>query len=240
MAEVCVCSDYFVVDDEGSLCLIPGVLGLRETLYFKTPGNYQFTKASYPWLTRIKVKVQAAGGGSGGADSNPDQSIPRPGASGGGYSESLIEAGALAAVTNIVVGEGGEGGIGNTDGENGGGSSFGGTVTAVGGFGGSANTLSGDTNVTANAIQGAGSGAGDFAIGGGASIGAIRISASQGLSGKGGDSQLGHGGYGRSTTGPGGTPRGYGAGAGGAFSFDGSAQPGGKGGNGIVIIELYG
>jgi hypothetical protein len=37
---------------------------LVQTLYYTSSGT--FTKASYPWLRAIKVKVQGAGGGGGG------------------------------------------------------------------------------------------------------------------------------------------------------------------------------
>jgi hypothetical protein len=50
---------------------------------------------------------------------------------------------------------------------------------------------------------------------------------------------MGHGGFPRNSTGPGTAPRGYGGGAGGALST-GNAEAGQDGGDGIVIIELYG
>ncbi|OKI55285.1 hypothetical protein AMK17_19630 [Streptomyces sp. CB00072] len=231
MASVCACGEYFNVSAEGELCLNPGVMGLREIVYFRTPGTHQFRRGDYPSLARVRVRVQGAGGGSGGADSDPGGSIPRPGAAAGGYSENIFEVGELSAVETVVVGAGGTGGVGNNPGTDGGSSAFGGVVTAFGGGGGSANSESGTTNITANGISGAGSGAGE---------GAIRISASQGMSGRGGDSMLGFGGYGQTTTGPGGGTRGWGAGAGGAFSCNGWSQPGTVGGNGTVIVELYG
>ncbi|MDX2917285.1 hypothetical protein [Streptomyces sp. NE06-03C] len=237
---IAICDDYMTINGAGELCLQPGMMGLREIVYFRTVGTTPFLKATYPWAVRARVRVQAGGGGSGGADSAAGGSIPRPGGSGGGYSESLLLMSALAASTPVTVGAGGAAGVGNNDGGNGGPSSFGTLVTAIGGNGGAANTLSGNTNVTANATVGPPPGTGQLALSGSPGGGAIRISASQGLAGAGGDSQLGTGGYGRSTTGPGGGTRGYGGGAGGAFSYNGPNEAGGVGGPGIVIVELYG
>ncbi|MFD3978238.1 hypothetical protein ACFWR6_06595 [Streptomyces griseus] len=237
---IAICDEYITINTAGELCLRPGMMGLRQIVYFRTVGTAQFVKASYPWAVRARVRVQAGGGGSGGADSAAGGCIPRPGGSGGGYSEGIFLVSTLAASTPVIVGAGGTAGSGNNPGGNGGGSSFGTLVTAIGGNGGAANTESGSTNVTANATVGPAPGVGQLALSGSPGGGAIRVSASQGLAGAGGDSQLGTGGYGRSTTGPGGGTRGYGGGAGGAFSYNGPNESGGVGGPGVVIVELYG
>ncbi|MFJ7489668.1 hypothetical protein ACIQZB_00155 [Streptomyces sp. NPDC097727] len=239
VANVCACGEYFHVDDTGELCLNKGTMGLRRMVQFSTPGTAKFRKADYPWLARVRVKVQAGGGGSAGADAAAKQLIARPGGSGGGYAESLIEVGALADVESVVIGAGGAGGIGNNPGAPGGASSFGGTVTAIGGNPGTDGMTSGTSNTTSNGISAPSSGAGQITSGGGPGEGALRM-AMRGMSGRGGDSWLGFGGYGRTTSGPGGTSRGRGGGAGGAFSSDGKSYDGGAGGNGIVIIELFG
>lgn len=80
MASVCVDDDYFDVGDDGRLTLIPGREGLRNILTFKTPGSYTFQKASYPWLARVLVRVQAGGGGAAGARANANQLVAHPGA----------------------------------------------------------------------------------------------------------------------------------------------------------------
>ncbi|GGZ23188.1 hypothetical protein GCM10010387_15370 [Streptomyces inusitatus] len=239
MASVCVCTDYFTVDDDGQLCLIPGRQGLRETLIFDNPGTFQFQKADYPWLARVMVRVQGAGGGSAGANAAAGECIVRPGGTGGGYSESLVEAASLGAMETIVVGAGGDPGDPNDAGGAGGNSSFGGFATAPGGSGGTASQTSGTVLDATSGISGPLAGIGDLNLGGGASDGAIRLNATNGLSGKGGDSHLGTGGFPRATEGAGTAPRGVGGGAGGALSYGGSFS-GGTGGIGLVIVELYG
>lgn len=239
MAAVCACGEYFRVDDTGELCLNKGTMGLRKVVQFSTPGTFKFTKADYPWLARVRVKVQAGGGGSAGAEAAAKQLIARPGASGGGYSESVIEVGALAGVESVVVGAGGAGGAGNNPGAAGRASSFGGTVTAIGGNPGTDGMTSGTSNTTSNGISAPSGGTGQITSGGGAGEGALRM-AVRGMSGRGGDSWMGFGGYGRTTSGPGGAPRGRGGGASGAFSADGKRYDGATGGNGIVIVELFG
>ncbi|MEV6995890.1 hypothetical protein AB0N87_43400 [Streptomyces sp. NPDC093228] len=239
-SSVCVCDEYFNVDGDGSLCLIPGQQGLREVLYFKTAGTFQFKKADYPWLARVRVKVQAGGGGAPGAASAANQLVAQIGGAAGGYSESLINVSALGAVETIVVGSGGAAGSANTDGGAGGNSSFGGLVSANEG-GGAPQTMESGSDVGAfSGIAGAPPGTGQLTIGGGPGGGSIRLSGFQGQSGEGGNSQLGQGGYQRSSSNPGGAPRGYGAGAAGALARAGDSVGGTAGAGGIVIIELHG
>lgn len=241
MGRACADGAYFEVNDNGELTMVPGSLGLRQVLYYRTPGTSTFTKADYPWLARVRVAAQGGGGGSAGATAEAGELIARPGAPAGAWAQSLIEASALAAAEAIVVGAGGLGGSAdNGAGGAGGTSSFGGFVIADGGPGGPANMLSGTAPETARGPAGASTGTGDLIIGGGGSGASIRLSAGQCSSGRGGDSVLGHGGEERRTSGPGQAPTGYGAGAGGAVSINGSAQIGQSGGSGIVIIELYG
>ncbi|MFI9026292.1 hypothetical protein [Streptomyces sp. NPDC053560] len=239
MASVCVCSDYFQVNDDGELCLKPGTMGLRQVLFYKDPGTFQFEKADYPWLARVQVQVQGGGGGSAGADAASNECIVRPGAAGGGWSQALIEVAALGTVETIVVGAGGTGGSGNGGGGTGGMSSFGGFATASGGEGSTAAQSSGTLPDAVQGTTGPLAGTGAYASGGGAGGGGIRLSGTNGLSGAGGESRLGHGGVPRSTEGVGTTPRGYGGGAAGALSYGGGFD-GQTGGSGIVVIELYG
>ncbi|MDN3056838.1 hypothetical protein PH213_20250 [Streptomyces sp. SRF1] len=239
MASVCVCSDYFTINDDGELCLLPGRQGLRDVVVFNTPGTYQFRASRYPWLARVRVLAQGAGGGSAGANAASNQCVVRPGGAGGGYSESVLDVSALGAVESVVVGAGGSAGSGNAPGGAGGSSSFGGLVVAPGGDGGTAAQSSGTVADAVQGVAGAFAGTGQQSSGGGAGGGGIRLSGTNGLSGAGGESRLGHGGFPRSTEGPGTASRGYGGGAGGALSY-GGAESGFEGGKGIVIVELYG
>lgn len=239
ISAVCVCSDFFVVGEDGELCLKPGSMGMRLMLAFKESGTHQFRKADYPWLARIFVRVQGAGGGSAGANAATGQCIVRPGGAGGGYAESLIDASSLGAVETIVVGAGGAAGTGNQPGGAGGTSAFGGFVVAAGGDGGTAAQNSGTSADTVQGVAGPFAGTGQWAAGGGGSGGGIRLSGTNGISGAGGNSQLGTGGFPRSGEGPGTASRGYGGGAGGALSY-GGGESGFVGGSGLVLVELYG
>lgn len=79
VAAVCVCDTYFTVNGDGELCLKPGTVGLRRILTFKEPGTFQFEKADYPWLARVKVRVQGGGGGSARVDASKNECSVRPG-----------------------------------------------------------------------------------------------------------------------------------------------------------------
>ncbi|MGW2951482.1 glycine-rich domain-containing protein [Streptomyces eurythermus] len=240
MASVCVDDEYFQVGDDGRLTIIPGSLSLRDILYLKDAGTYEFKKADYaPWLSRIFVQVQAGGGGAAGARAGAGMLTAQPGGSGGGYAERLIDVSVLGATETVIVGAGGTAGTATTDGGPGGNSSFGGLCTAIGGNAGGADMPSGNTPMCITGTSGPLAGAGDLAQGGGPGGGAIRLTGNEGQSGEGGESRLGHGGWQRSYSGGGGASRGYGGGAAGALARDGDSVNGAVGGGGIVIIWLF-
>src|SRR5690606_33936365 len=69
---------------------------LVETLYFTSSGT--FKKADYPWLARVRVRVQGAGGGGGGAAApSAGQAAEGGGGGSGGYCEKVLQVGELAA-----------------------------------------------------------------------------------------------------------------------------------------------
>ncbi|PWI20542.1 hypothetical protein DI272_18560 [Streptomyces sp. Act143] len=239
MAAVCVDPEYFDVGDDGRLTIVPGSADLRQIVYFKDPGNDTFEKADYPWLARVFVQVQAAGGGAAGAKASANQLVAHPGGTGGGYSERLIEASALGASETVIVGAGGTAGTPTVDGGNGGNSSFGGLCTANGGFGGQVVMTSGSAPTCFSGVAGPLAGIGDVSQGGGASGGSIRLDGGQGQSGPGGEARLGHGGWQRASSGAGGGARGFGGGAGGALARDGDSVNGTPGNDGIVIVWLF-
>ncbi|MFD0208955.1 hypothetical protein ACFVH9_07445 [Streptomyces hirsutus] len=240
MAAVCVDDGYFDVGDDGRLTMVPGSLGLRRVVYFKDPGTHEFSKADYPWLARVLVKVQAGGGGAAGARASANHLVSSPGGAGGGYSERLIQVSALGATETIVVGAGGTAGTPTVDGGPGGNSSFGGACTANGGNGGQTVMTSGDTPICYSGTAGPLSGIGGITQGGGAGGGCFRLTGNQGHSGTGGESRLGHGGFQRASTGGGGAGRGWGGGAAGALARDGDTTNGTAGQDGVVILYLLG
>jgi hypothetical protein len=202
---------------------------IAETLYFTSSGT--FTKATYPWLRAIKVRLVGGGGGGGSATI---QLGSGGGGGGGGYAESLLVASTLGASVAVTVGAGGAGGTGN--GGTGGTSSFGTSVVASGGIGGGASAadgqggLGGDGTTGQLRIEGQDGGAGVFS--------GINF---RGTGGTGGSSLLGGGGRGSysagsSTAGSDGNR--YGGGGGGS-SYAGTNVNGTSGAAGIVIVELY-
>lgn len=238
---IALCDEYFQTDADGKICLKPGTMGLRDIVTYSEAGTFQFAKADYPWLAKVRVRVQAGGGGSAGARAAASQSVWRAGGAGGGYSEAFIDVTALAATETVVVGApGAAGAAANGVGGAGGNSSFGAFAIALGGAGGAASMPSGATATTTGGTPGPAGGTGDWSIGGGSADGAIRLSGSTGIGGAGGDSHMGHGGASRATAGVGILPRGYGGGAGGSVAANGASYAGRAGERGIVIVELYG
>jgi hypothetical protein len=204
----------------------------KQTVYFTSNGT--FTKATYPWLRAIRVKVQGAGaGGRAGSTNN----VHAGGGSGGGYAEKFItDIAGLSASVTVTVGAGGAGG--STSGGAGvaGGNSVFDTLTGSGG------ATPGDT--PQGAIGGSATG-GDLNIQGGDGMPTPTISVSSWVSsGVGGSSVLGFGGRGGQLNGSsvpsaGTAGRGYGAGGGGGTMNTTTFANGGAGANGIVILELY-
>jgi hypothetical protein len=189
---------------------------------------------------RVRVRVQAGGGGGGASNAAAAGENSKGGGGGGGsYSESWLDASALAATVAITVGAGG------ASSTNGGNSSFGAHVTANGGLAGGTAFSSPAPGFAAQGGAGGPVGVGDIAcVGGGGGMG--NGSGNLAGSGPGGSSALGGGASGRSTGGVGssfaGTAGGvYGGGGGGALSSSGAAgAAGGAGGAGIVIVETFG
>jgi hypothetical protein len=215
------------------------------TVYFTSSGT--FTKADYPWLRAIRVKVQGGGGGGGGvAAASGSNSSVSGGGGGGAYGEKFITdiAGLDSSVT-VTVGAGGSAGAaGNNAGSAGGNSSFGAVVSANGGVGGPGGAPGTGARFAANGT-GSDTAAGvDFKIGGGGG----NFNSSTPTTGRvesGGTSFLGSPANGISIlTGPenagGPVARGYGAGGSGAVDVASNiARAGSAGTPGILIVELY-
>jgi hypothetical protein len=216
-------------------------------IQFTTSGT--FTKANYPGLKAVKVRVVGAGGGGGGAGAaGSGNHSAGGGGGGGGYAEKYIDEASLVTDTTITVGAGGAGGTSGTSyaGNAGGTSSFGTQAVATGGEGGGTVT---NSALMVGAVGGDG---GSGVVGG--PIG-ILATGGPGMTGNGygtlshgapgGGSFMGGGGAGVYTpagsaeiTGTAGGK--YGGGGGGAsVNSNGSARNGGTGAQGIVIVEVY-
>jgi len=196
-----------------------------DTVYYTSSGT--FTKATYPWLRAIRVKVQAGGGG-GGCETGGGG-----GGGGGAYREAFItNISGLDASITVTTGAGGAGSnVTASSGATGGASSFG-SIVSAGGGGGSGNGGGGQGSSV-------GSG-GDLAVSGssgGVGLRTLTIS-SNGFGGPGGGSHLGGGGRadGPATALSNGNPGLIYGGGGSGGRLNGN---GGSGANGIVIVELY-
>lgn len=218
------------------------VTSLQETLYLTS--STTFSKATYPWLQYIKVKVQAAGGAGGGSQAAAGGNHSAGGGGGGGaYVEKIIQVASLGASENVGVGVGGLG-VSGASGNDGNPSYFGAHAIAGGGIAGATSTQSA-LAISAAGGSGGTPSLGDILVNGGA--GAMSGGAATlGEGAPGGAAMLGGGARGVYTGAGGGSQAGfaagnYGGGGGGASTnAGGAAAAGGAGGNGIVIIELYG
>jgi len=197
------------------------------TVVFTASGTW----TKLPGLKRAFSRLQAPGGGSGGADAGSGQDSLSGSGAAGGYSEKMIEASALGATETVTIGAVGTAGSSSGgDGGGGGTTSFGSHHSATGGGGGS-----GDDSNSTGGVGGVGSG-GDVNICGNDGLGAQLFVSStgdfkNGLTG--GGSVLGGAAKGGSN---GGT---YGGGGGGVLSVNGAATAGTTGGPGIIIITEY-
>lgn len=207
------------------------VAGLSSMQVFTSSGTWNRPSG----VTKVLIRVQGAGGGGGGSSSSA--SIMGGGGSGGGYAEAFIDVSSISSST-ITIGAGGTAGTSTGSGGNGGDSSWAdgtNTVTGSGGNGGPVGASSGSTPPIGGSFSGGSWGRrGQRGGGGGA-----RTQGEQ--SGYGGDSQLGSGappGEGGNTDGwPG---EGYGGGGGGGVTAGSpTAQPGGAGAGGVIIVYEY-
>ncbi|EMB4862566.1 tail fiber protein [Escherichia coli] len=196
------------------------------TRVFTSSGTYTPT----PGTKRIRVTITGGGGGGGGckAISNNETFFGAGGGAGGTVITTLILTKDSYPVT---IGAGGAGGVSATSGLKGGDSSFG-SVIAPGGAGGG---KSGVTNT--NGGNGGVPSTGDINIIGG--CGGDGQSGNIGVSGEGGASYWGGGG--RAGAGGGVRGRAYGSGGGGAYDagYSGTSMTGGKGADGVCIIEEF-
>lgn len=244
MARVCVDDTFFDVLPDGRLTFKPGSLGhASQTVFFGVA--QPFDKSLYPDYARFHIRVIGAGGGGAGSVAALNESAVSGGGGGGGYAEVWLTWTQLAAIEFITAGAGGAGGVGNSDGVNGGASSFGTWAVANGGLGSQYTMTSATTPAT---VVGAGPGnattIGGFGVPGGPGYTGLRLSALAATGGKGGDSGggYGHGGAARSNNGTGAAGFGWGGGGAGAVAVGigaASNQTGGAGSTGAVVVDVY-
>jgi hypothetical protein len=201
----------------------------REQLRFTSTGT--FSKASYPYLRAIRVRV-VGGGGGGGSAQNADAC--GGGGGGGGYAEGFItDIAGLASSVTVTIGGGGAGattaGATGVDGST---TTFS-TISATGGSGGLGTTT---TTAGVGGLRGAGSG-GDINISGQNGFTGMPITPRQ--AGRGGDSEYGRGGVQTGTASSGVGGNGFGSGGSGGVANSSTIRSGGDGANGIVILDLF-
>jgi len=214
------------------------------SLYYTGSGT--FTKANYPWLRAIKVRLVGGGGGSGSCGSQDGSNLfsSAGGGGGGGYAEKFItDIGSVASSVTVTIGGGGGGGAsaGATGGD-GGTTSFG-SISATGGTGGQG-TSSNNTVPVARygGAGGVGSG-GDINIEGGAggtgvALAGYGTSGGNGIVGGNGGASLLSGST-RGVNSIGNPGKNYGGGASGPANTYAPLRNGDSGAAGIVIVELY-
>jgi hypothetical protein len=224
---------------------------LAQTLYFTSSGT--FTKATYPWLRAIKIKVQAGGGGSGGvATTTAGTWNASAGGGGGGYAERFFtDIASLDSSVTVTVGSGGAAGAaGINNGNTGGTSEFGGSgnawrTRASGGAGGEG--MSARNTFTTSVPGGSGTANdGDILISGSSSVPGLALNNNSfgNYGGFGGGSYLGATRTGNRVGASGGALASvgisWGGGDCGAANLENTTQQAGAaGGPGIVILELY-
>ena len=220
--------DAFVLTSVGFGEVAAPFSGARAVVY-ATPGSYSWTVPA-GW-SLADVEVYGGGGGGAGSWLGGGSNGPGGGGAGGGYSRQMFNIIPGQSYT-VVVGAAGAAGAAGSNGGTGGSSSFGGTMTALGGSGG---RWAGDTIIGAGFGGSPGTASGGMinltgSIGGGWSPYATLPA---GIGGQGGSSPRGGpGGPANYASGaPGSTPGGGGSGCGGNIQLAG--QPGGTG---MVII----
>lgn len=205
-----------------------------------------FTKATYPGLRAVRIRVVGGGGGGGGTAATAAATVAvAAGGGAGGYSEKFVLAASLGTSETVTVGALGAGGVaGNNFGTTGGTTSFGAHCSAAGGVGGEGAAAAATSIATGGGAGGAGA-SGDLNMNGGyggTGYGHVNV----GCPAHGGVPPMGLGQGGRPSAnnngGVGAAPpaNSYGGGGGGAWAtFSQGTFAGGDGAAGIVMVDVY-
>lgn len=221
-------------------------LGLTDKFSGRLTKVNRFTEsATYPKPAARLLKITVTGGGGGGGGSaaaGTSQGAVGSGGGAGGTSVSWYAVDDIDFPVTLTVGKGGAGGIGTADPQPGQSSSFGKYLSAANGARGASGTAFnyGDNRLLSNGGGGTGVGGNFMNIKGGAGTPAITLSTGYESGGGGASSHSGGGNpiaAGIAYPGEDGV---LGSGGSGGFSVSNSAaQAGGKGGDGIIIIEEF-
>lgn len=230
-----------VGDTSANLTWGPLPIGTIKQTFYSASATYT------PTTNMVYAMIEVVGGGGGGGGSQSGSGVSVGGAGGGGaYASSVLSAATIGSSQTVTIGAGGSGGAaGSNNGAQGGTSSFGSLVNAVGGFGGITNgSLTGAYDGTIGS-NGGNSGKGVVVrYGFPGSFSSLRGTSGvlYGWGGMGGASGAGTNsgnGYqvGTSSTGSA-APANTGAGGNGGISTT-SANAGGNGGSGYALITEY-
>ena len=201
--------------------------------------------ATYPKPAARLLKITVTGGGGGGggaAAAGTSQGAAGSGGGAGGTAISWYAVDDLQFPISLTVGKGGAGGVGTVEPQPGQSSSFGSYLSGANGARGASGSVFnyGDYRLLSNGGGGTGYGGNYMNIKGGS--GGPAITLSNGYESGGGGSSFHSAGGNPIAAGIAysGEPGLLGSGGSGAFSVsNSSAQTGGKGGDGIIIIEEY-
>ena len=243
-AELTAGTGISIVSGPGSITISASGSGMGFTsikeVKFESSGTYT------PSSSTQSVLVRMVGGGGGGGNApitNPSAVALGGGGGGGEYAEWFFDIATIGASQPVTIGAGGSSSM-----PQGGTTSLGSLLSAVGGFKGN-DAVSSAVSVVAGGAGGITSPDGKIRISGqtgGSSFGFAAVGTVCGLSGYGGSSNLGHGANqpgisATATSSAGSNGSLYGAGGSGAATAGsfGSTTSGGSGANGVVIITEY-
>lgn len=228
---------------------VPASSQQKQMVTFTSSGT--FTKASYPWATNAKITVVGGGGAGGGSENtSTDDMSGGSGGGAGGTAVVQVAVSTLAASETVTIGAGGTG-VSAANGGNGGTTSFGTVAVATGGNGGVVGPIATKKAAYPGGTGGIGT-TGTLLMEGSAGNTAIISADSKGANeysvcGGGGLSSFGGSGLDItfnedsaqfSQAGEAGSVPGAGGGGSASFHVAGTAEAGGDGADGIVVIEL--